>query len=401
MSWWSYKSASQDQETEQDEIAENTAANPALGELLDLQRAAGNKAVQQIIGSVAGESHSAGESLPESTRELMESRLGERLDDVRIHTGDEAADHARDVGANAYTIGRDIYFGKGNYAPYNVEGQRLIAHELAHVIQQNHAGTSDRHLTNEVSTDHAAEREAQIVAEATVVGHQHQEVTLSASGVQRDVGWAQRGPIADPYGEYLILNAFAAKFLEAAKLILNNPAAMKLVKEADAAGIQFGGYSEDGPAKTLGRAYTVGTTVYVPKTRTDPIMAMKSFLFELNNALRAPKFAELQKEAGKGTTGSLTPKQYAYKMVELEVEGMLRLGEIWFETKKAAPKGSIPSTYDAPFYLPDYEAVKSGKKTKDDLVKEVLSRVYDSGTLVGKTVEQYYLESYNRVSGGK
>jgi len=401
MSWWSYKSRSSDKETEeQDEPAEETAASPAVGELLDLQRAAGNKVVQQIIDSIVEES--PGETLPESTRELMESRLGESFDNVRIHTDEEAERRTRDVGANAFTSGRDIYFGKGNYAPHDPEGQRLIAHELAHVIQQNYAGTGDRELGHEgVSTDNAAEREAQTVADATVFANQQQKVALSASGVQRDVGWAQRGPLPDPYGEYLILNAFAKKFLEAAKLILSNPEAMKLVKEADAAGVQFGGYSEDGPAKATGRAYTIGTTVYVPKARTDPILAMKSFLFELNNALRAPKVAELQKEAGTGTTGSLTAKQYAYNIVELEVEGMLRMGEIWFETKKAAPKGSIPSKYDAPFWLGDYEDVKNGKKTKDDLVKEVLSRVYDSGTLAGKTVEQNYVEQYNRLSGGK
>lgn len=394
--WWSHKSKSPDHDAESDELAEDITADPALGELLDLQRAAGNKAVQQIAGR---SSHSPGEALPESTRELMESRLGERFDDVRIHTDEEAAGKALDVGANAYTIGRDIYFGKGNYAPHDREGQRLIAHELAHVIQQNHAATGDRELAHDaVSTDNAAEREAQTVGEATVVANQPQRVTLSASGVQRDVGWAQRGPLPDPYGEYLILNAFAKKFLEAAKLILNNPAGMKLVKEADAAGIQFGGYTEDGPAPGLGRAYTSGTSVYVPKTQTDPIMAMRDFLFELNNALHAPRIAAMVTEAAKGAS---TPKQHAYNRVEGEVEGMLRVGEIWFETKKAAPKGSIPSKYDAPFFLTDYEAVKSGKKTKDDVVKDVLSRVYDTGILKGKTVEQFYIEEYNRLRGGK
>src|SRR4029078_2952866 len=117
------------------------------------------------------------------------------------------------------------------------------------------------------------------------------------------------------------------------KLMKKNQAGMKLVNEAEAAGIEFGGYSEDGSGPTLGRAYTSGKSVYVPKTRTDPIIAMSDFLFELNNALRAPKFAELNKEAAKGSKGSLTAKQFAYKNVEQEVEGMLRLGEIWFETK--------------------------------------------------------------------
>jgi len=405
MSWWSSKSRATHELDEAEQSSEpDTDVLTATHELLDLQQAAGNKAVQQIIGSIAAESSpSAGETLPESTRELMESRLGEGFDDVRIHIDEEAADRARNVGANAYTIGRDIYFGKGNYAPHDREGQRLLAHELTHVIQQNHAGNGDRQKISheDVSHDHAAEREAQTVADATVFANQPQNVTLSAHGIQRDVGWAQRGPLPDPYGEYLILNAFAKKFLDAARMILNNSAAMTLVKEADAAGIQFGGYAEDGPAKTIGRAYTDGTSVYVPKTTTDPMMAMRDFVFELNNALRAPKVAALGKEAVKGSAGTLTAKQYAYRRTELEVEGMLRLGQIWFETKKAAPKGSIPSTYDAPFFLTDYQAVNDGKKTKDDVVRDVLSRTYDTGTLKGKTVEQYYIDDYNRLSGRK
>jgi hypothetical protein len=130
-------------------------------------------------------------------------------------------------------------------------------------------------------------------------------------------------------------------------------------------------------------------------------MAMRDFLFELNNALRSAKFAALTAEAAKGTKGSLTAKDYAYKMAEQEVEGMLRLGEIWFETKKSMPKGPKTDVYNNPFFQSDYEALKSGKKTKDDIVKDVLKRVYDTGTLKGKTVEQYYIEAYQSLSGGK
>lgn len=176
---------------------------------------------------------------------------------------------------------------------------------------------------------------------------------------------------------------------------------MKLVNEAVAAGVDFGGYAEDGPGADLGRAYTSGHTVYVPKARTDKVLAMKSFLFELNNAVRAPKFAELDKEAAKGEKGTLSAKDYAYKSVELEVEGMLRLGEVWFETKKASGMGKDWDKYDSDFYYSEYKAFKEGKKTKDEIVKEVLKRVYDSGTLKGKTVEQYYMDEYKKLSGGK
>lgn len=321
------------------------------------------EASEEFTNEINNIRSSNGSLLDSSTKEFMNSRFGHDFSSVRVHTDESAARSANSANARAYTIGNDVVFGKGQYQPNTLEGRRLLAHELTHVVQQN--------------------------------------TMTSAMSIQRDVGWTRRGPLPDPYGELFLLNAFAKKYLDAAKLIHQNPVAMKLVNEAEAAGIQFGGYAEDGPSKTLGRAYTSGTTVYVPKTQTDPVMAMRDFLFELNNALRAPKFAELTKEATKGSKGTLSASQYAYKMVEQEVEGMLRLGEIWFETRKTAPKDPKTDVYNAPFFLPDYEAVKNGKKTKDDLVKEVLKRVYDTGTLKGKTVEQYYTEYYEKFSGGK
>ena len=197
------------------------------------------------------------------------------------------------------------------------------------------------------------------------------------------------------------LQEFATKFPNAADLIRRSVPALRLVSEAEAAGAVFGGYAEDGPAPTVGRPYTSGHVVYVPRTRTDPIIAMSDFLFELNNALRAPKFAALATEAAKGSTGTLTARDYAYKVVEQEVEGMLRLGETWFKLKTTGGAHPEWDKYDQDFFLSEYEAVKAGKKTKDDIVRDALRRVYETGATRGKTVEQYYMDSYNRLSGGR
>jgi hypothetical protein len=128
---------------------------------------------------------------------------------------------------------------------------------------------------------------------------------------------------------------------------------------------------------------------------------MRDFLFELNNAIRAPKFAALTAEAVKGSTGTLSAHEYAYKMAEQEVEGMLRLGETWFKLKATGGPHPGWNAYDQNYFLAEYEAVKSGRKTKNDVVNDVLKRVYETGTLRGKTVEQYYMEAYTTVSGGK
>jgi len=80
---------------------------------------------------------SAGEQLDPVTRRPMEAHFGADLADVRIHTGSEAAKSATSLDALAYTSGRDIYFASGMYAPSSNSGRRLLAHEVAHVVQQS------------------------------------------------------------------------------------------------------------------------------------------------------------------------------------------------------------------------------------------------------------------------
>ncbi|MCX6028844.1 MAG: DUF4157 domain-containing protein [Chloroflexi bacterium] len=79
---------------------------------------------------------SGGAPLPEEMRAFFEPRFGHDFSRVRVHTGAEAAKSARSVNALAYTLGRDIVFAAGQYAPETDAGRNLIAHELAHVIQQ-------------------------------------------------------------------------------------------------------------------------------------------------------------------------------------------------------------------------------------------------------------------------
>lgn len=73
--------------------------------------------------------------LDESTRQRMESGFGRGLTGVRIHTGDRAASLAADMGARAFTVGKDVYFGAGQYQPGSTDGDHVLAHELAHTVQ--------------------------------------------------------------------------------------------------------------------------------------------------------------------------------------------------------------------------------------------------------------------------
>lgn len=77
--------------------------------------------------------------LPDATRAIMESRFGHDFGHVRIHADEPAAAAARSVNAHAFTMGSSIVFGRGQYVPQSPAGRWLLAHELAHVVQQGAA----------------------------------------------------------------------------------------------------------------------------------------------------------------------------------------------------------------------------------------------------------------------
>jgi hypothetical protein len=95
---------------------------------------------------------SPGEPLDDATRAFMEPRFGRDFGDVRVHTGATASKSARAIGAAAYTVDRNIVFAPGYYAPATVAGRRLIAHELAHTVQQGAGAPSVGHTPLPIQT---------------------------------------------------------------------------------------------------------------------------------------------------------------------------------------------------------------------------------------------------------
>jgi hypothetical protein len=93
-----------------------------------------------IAGLNFGAALSGGSPLEPRTREPMERFFGHDLSGVRVHRSAAAAESAKAVNALAYTVGSDIVFGAGQYAPETREGRRLLAHELTHVAQQGRGG---------------------------------------------------------------------------------------------------------------------------------------------------------------------------------------------------------------------------------------------------------------------
>ena len=113
---------------------------------------------------------STGQALPGDVKARFESSLGADLSNVRVHTGDDSAAAAKAVGAKAYTVGNDIHFGAGHYAPGDPFGIHLLAHEVAHTVQQQGAAPTRQHKLEVSTPGDAAEVEADRAADAMVRG---------------------------------------------------------------------------------------------------------------------------------------------------------------------------------------------------------------------------------------
>lgn len=146
-----------------------------------LHRRQGNLAepvsVPQAVHEVL---RSPGQPLEPAARAFLEPRFGHDFSGVRVHSDAAAAASARAVNALAYTVGHDVVFGRGLYQPGTMPGRRLLAHELAHVVQQRAATYPAAGLT---VADGSWEQEAERAAGAVMMG-QAARVTQRVSAPQ-------------------------------------------------------------------------------------------------------------------------------------------------------------------------------------------------------------------------
>jgi len=202
----------------------HSATPSPVNNLLSLQRVVGNQTVQRMLnGAViqrkcacggacakcqSGNAHQdqdlvqgilqrkgAGQPLEHGVRDFMETRFGEDFGAVRVHTDAHAAQTARQLNANAYTVGRDIFFGSGRYHPQMSEGRRLLAHELTHVTQQESASPSLFSPMMDGSADRF-EREAEAVSNAIGEGRVSVARRTNAPSVQLQGGGGGGGAAA-------------------------------------------------------------------------------------------------------------------------------------------------------------------------------------------------------------
>jgi hypothetical protein len=148
----------------------------------------GNGVAANAESAVDRASSASGSALPDDVRLKFESCLDTDLSGVRVHTGAESAQATQAVGARAYATGQDIHFAPGQYDPHSTAGQHLLAHEVAHTVQQSggtvSAGAPQYKL--EVSTPgDTHEVEADRAADAMVAGKS--AVVSTVDGIQRKI----------------------------------------------------------------------------------------------------------------------------------------------------------------------------------------------------------------------
>lgn len=119
------------------------AAEKEKKEETPVQRKEANNTESQNFNShhVQEAIQSTGNPLDSTTRNFMEQRFGYDFSQVRIHTDNYASASARSVNAVAYTTGQNIVFSDGQYSPQTGTGQKILAHELTHVVQQSRYGS--------------------------------------------------------------------------------------------------------------------------------------------------------------------------------------------------------------------------------------------------------------------
>jgi Domain of unknown function (DUF4157) len=143
------------------------AGNAALARLAEthggvLADGSVHPAVASAIHAEAG----GGRALGANTSSWALEAFGDAVKDARVHTGALAHALSRAVSARAFTVGRDVFFAAGEYRPHAAAGRRLLAHELAHVVQQHGAPTGPT-LRATLPGD-AHERAADAASDATV-----------------------------------------------------------------------------------------------------------------------------------------------------------------------------------------------------------------------------------------
>ena len=269
-----------------------------------------------------------GDTLPSALREQFESRLGADFSSVRIHTDENAGASAAALGARAYSVGPDIAFAPGQFAPDTPAGRELIAHELYHVKQDgSHRPEPGGPLMID-APDSPQERQAELAARSAVGSG---ESASSVMAHEAAVSSSHGGPVvhrtvAAGVGGAVIGGVIGAAIPAAIFGALLGPAAGVLLGIGGAIGGAIAGYFIGDSASTTRRGLTAAEKTYLREIFHNSVDLDK---------IQIARGAALGSDTARttGNTINLPDHYFVGKTMDLNPQGTLTLchetGHVW------------------------------------------------------------------------
>ncbi|HEU4372429.1 MAG TPA: DUF4157 domain-containing protein [Telluria sp.] len=262
-------------------------------------RGAARHAGSDAAGAVGQVLREAGQPLDAGVRGEMESRFAHDFSGVRVHSDRRAAASAAALDARAYTVGSDVVFGANQYAGHTDAGRRLIAHELAHVVQQG-GGRGAARMQEKLPVSRprdTVERQADAAAQRVMTNQPVEALGRTGPALQRDTPAAAPAPAKETEPEEVVVEGVKKAAEEAldnekVKSRLIKPAKLQLEakwaklgtgEKASAIGVGGGALALGGGAllsDPKGRKQLEGVNLALPFTLI-PYMPLKSFKYTL------------------------------------------------------------------------------------------------------------------------
>lgn len=173
---------------------QQTVGNAAVQRFLAQRSGAGAAELDDETASAINSRRGSGHSLDETVANKAGGVMGQDFSGVNVHTDSQADNLSRQVGAKAFTTGNDVFFRSGAYSPATHDGQRLISHELTHVVQQGASAPAvqGKMTVNDPNDHYEAEADAvadQVMSkEDDTTAVQRQEMPEEEIMTERDEG---------------------------------------------------------------------------------------------------------------------------------------------------------------------------------------------------------------------
>jgi phage anti-repressor protein len=326
------------------------------------------RAVQKQLGN--------GQPLDSGVRSRMESAFGMDFSHVRTHTDKNAAGLSNDFNARAFTVGEHIAFGAGEYQPGTLTGDALIAHEMAHVVQQSGSDASVAPKQGGETTYNSLEDDADKSALGVVVSlwggikEGVKKITGNAVPGLRSGLQISRCKKDKKKG----LNDKEKKMFEIAR---GSERVVKLEKEAKELGFSYGGQVSGE------HSYTDPTEkkIYIEKELSAKKAAL-AYAYELQNAINVKtKYNKIFEKAEKGEFKNAS--EYAIAILNVEVEALITEAEVGIDL-------GIKSWKEVA------DLVKKHKKGEisEKKLKEKVFKLAENGVIDGMNAKKYYEKQY-------